>query len=228
MKRLLILTVIIVASVKLNASHLASELNLRLQQQAWFTLTLDNQIFETPVNFFHTGDLTPGNHYLEVTRLDHGYYGPYTQPRTIFSGFIHIPARSKVHAFIDKFGQLRINKITALGPVYAPAPVVNECVPVPVHYGMNDYEFEQLRITIRKLSFESSKMQIAKQALSMNQVTSRQVAELVSIMTFESSKLELAKFAYHKTIDKENYFILNDSFTFESSILDLNNFIYRG
>ena len=227
MKRLLILSAIIVASVQLKASHLASELNLRLQQQAWFTLTLDGQCFETPVNFFHTGELAPGNHYLEVTRLDHGYYGPHSMPRTIFSGHIYIPARSKVHAFIDHSGRLRINKITALAPVYVPAPAINECAPVPIQYGMSNYEFDQLRNTLNRLSFESSKMQVAKQALSVNPVTSRQVAELVSLMSFESSRLELAKFAYQNTVDKQNYFILNDTFSFESSILDLNDFIYR-
>jgi hypothetical protein len=227
MKRLLILSAIIVASVQLKASHLASELNLRLQQQAWFTLTIDDQCFDTPVNFFHTGDLAPGNHYLEVTRLEHGYYGPYSMPRTIFSGHIYIPARSKVHAFIDNSGHLRINKITALAPIYVPAPAINECAPVPMHYGMSDHEFDQLRNTLDRLSFESSKMQVAKQALSMNRVTSRQVADLINMMSFESSKLDLAKFAYSNTIDKQNYFIINDTFSFESSILDLNDFIYR-
>jgi len=227
MKRLLILLAIIVASVQLKASHQASELNLRLQHQAWFTLTFDNRNYKTPVNYFHTENLTPGKHFLEVTRLDHGYYGPYTMRSIIFSGYIHIPARSKVHAFIDKFGQLRINKITALTPVYTPAPNFNECAPAPVQYGMNDYEFDQLKNTLKRLSFESSKLQIAKQTLSLNQVTARQVSELVNIMTFESSKLELAKFAYPKTLDKQNYFIVNDAFSFDSSIMDLNDFIYR-
>jgi Domain of unknown function (DUF4476) len=227
MKRLLMLSAIIVASVQLNASHLASELNLRLQQQNWFTLTIDNRIFETPVNHFHTGDLAPGNHYIQVIRLDNGYYGPLSVPVNIFSGYINIPARSRVYASIDRFGGLRINKITALGPVYMPVPVATECAPVPVPYGMGDYEFDQLRNTINHLSFESSKMQVARQALAVNSFTSRQVSELVRMMTFESSKLELAKLAYHKTVDKQNYFILNDTFSFESSILDLNDFIYR-
>ncbi len=228
MKRLLILFAFIVASVQLNASHLASELNLRLQHQAWFTLTLDNQCFDTPVNFFNTGNLAPGNHYLEVTRLDHGYYGPHSIQRVIFSGYVNIPARSRVHAFIDKFGRFQINKISALGPVCMPPPVPNQCAPLPLQYGMNDYEFDQLRNTIDRLSFESSRMQVAKQALAANEVTSQQVADLMRMMTFESSKLELAKFAYHKTVDKQNYFILNDAFTFESSITDLNEYIFRG
>ena len=228
MKRLLILSAIIVASVQLKASHLASELNLRLQQQAWFTLTLDDQCYDTPVNFFHAEDLTPGSHYLEITRLDNGYYGPFTQPRIIFNGYIIIPSRSRVHAFIDKFGQFRINKITALGPVCMPTPVFHDYPSAPIQYGMNDYDFGQLKNTLNRLSFESSKMQVAKQAISVNQITARQVAELINMMSFESSKLDLAKFAYHNTVDKQNYYIINDTFTFESSINDLNNFIYHG
>ncbi len=225
MKHLLILSAIIVASLQLKASHMASELNLRLQHQAWFTLTIDDQCFETPVNFFHIENLAPGNHFMQITRLDNGYYGPLTVQQTIFSGYIHIPARSKVHAMVDRFGQLRINKITALAPMNM--PVYNECAPVPVQYGMNEIEFHHLKNTVSHLSFESSKITVIRQALMHNRITSRQAAELVSMMTFESSKLELAKFAYKGTVDKQNYFILNDTFSFESSIVELNDFIYR-
>lgn len=225
MKHVLILSAFIALSVQLNATHLASELNLRLQHQAWFTVTIDNQCYETPTNFFHTENLAPGNHYMQVTRLDHGYYGPFTVQNIVFSGMIHIPARSKVHAFIDRAGQFRINKITALFPAHS--PVYNECAPVPLVYGMNEYDFNQLKNTVSHLSFESSKIAVIKQALSMNKITSRQAAELVSMLTFESGKLEIAKYAYHVTLDKHNYFILNDAFSFESSIHELNNFIYR-
>ena len=54
---------------------------------------------------------------------------------------------------------------------------------------------------------------------------SRQVSELMQLMTFESSMLELAKNAYMHTLDKQNYYLANDAFNFESSIEDLNRFI---
>jgi len=227
MKQKLILSVLIVVSVQLHASHLASELNIRLQHQAWFTITIDNHNFDNPINFFHTGNLEPGKHYMQVTRLDHGYYGPFTTPVNIFNGYIHIPAHSKVHAIIDKFGNLRINQITALAPVYIPKN--NECSPTPISYhGMNDHDFNNLVRTIDNLNFESSKMKVAKQAVTFNVLTSLQVAELVGMMTFESSKLDLAKFAYSNTVDKQNYFIINEEFSFDSSITELHEFIYRG
>ncbi|MFM7055022.1 MAG: DUF4476 domain-containing protein, partial [Bacteroidota bacterium] len=57
--------------------------------------------------------------------------------------------------------------------------------------------------------------------------TSRQVADMMGLMTFDSSRLELAKLAYGKTIDRENYWVVYNLFTFESSIVELNNYISR-
>lgn len=45
------------------------------------------------------------------------------------------------------------------------------------------------------------------------------------LFNFESTRLELAKYAYGHTYDIANYYMLNDAFTFESSIEELNNYI---
>lgn len=224
MKRVLLISALLIASVQLKASHLASELNLRIADQAWFTVTLDNRVFNAPVNRFSVDELQPGTHFLRVTRLDYSYYGQYSIPVVIFNGYIDIPARSLVNAMIDRQYRFRINKIIPLAPVCQPT-VYNP--PAPIYYGMNAYDFDNLRNSIGRLSFESSKMQVARQAIASNFFTSQQVAELIRLMTFESSKLDLAKAAYHKTIDRQNYFIINNTFTFESSIMDLNEYIQR-
>ncbi len=228
MKRILLVALFVVASVQLKASHLASEFNLRIHELAWFTVTLDNQFFENPVNRFQLTDLEPGTHFLTVSRMDQNQWYPYDYRATrIFSGYVHIPAMSRVNAVIDRFGRFKINRIVPIVYPLVPDPSVCQPVPVPVCMGMADYEFDQLVHTIDNLSFESSRMQVVKQAISANIVSAHQVEQLVRMMTFESSKLELAKFAYRNTVDKQNYFIINDAFTFESSIIDLNNFIYN-
>ncbi|MBK9515283.1 MAG: DUF4476 domain-containing protein, partial [Flavobacteriales bacterium] len=43
--------------------------------------------------------------------------------------------------------------------------------------------------------------------------------------SFEDSKLDFAKYAYDRTYDIGNYFKVNDAFTFESSMDELNEFI---
>jgi len=45
------------------------------------------------------------------------------------------------------------------------------------------------------------------------------------LFSFEATRLDFAKFAYKYTYDISNYYKLNDAFTFESSIEELNNFI---
>jgi Domain of unknown function (DUF4476) len=213
-KIVLIIAIIMYASVQIRASHLASDFNLRLFDQALFTVNIDHQVFNTPTNRFQLKAIAPGQHFLRVTRLEHGYYGPHTVPVLVFSGYIYLPSGAQINAMIDRQNRFRINKIIPY-------------MPEPVQYGMSDYEFDQLRNTIDRLSFDSSRMQVAKQAIAHNMVTTRQVYALMNMMTFESNKLELAKYAYAQTVDKQNYFVVNDAFTFESSILNLNDFIYR-
>ena len=45
------------------------------------------------------------------------------------------------------------------------------------------------------------------------------------LFTFENNRLEVAKYAYRKTVDKHNYFQLNEALTFSSSKDDLARFI---
>ena len=96
-------------------------------------------------------------------------------------------------------------------------------VPAPA---MCPAEFDLLKQIIADKWFEDTKMEIAKQAIEKKGVTSQQVLELMNMMTFESSKMDLAKFAYNYTADKNNYFIVNNGFTFESSIAELNRYTH--
>jgi hypothetical protein len=50
------------------------------------------------------------------------------------------------------------------------------------------------------------------------------------MLSFESTRLDFAKFAYTYTLDKENYYMVNNAFSFSSSVAELNNFIgqYNG
>jgi hypothetical protein len=98
--------------------------------------------------------------------------------------------------------------------------------PAPPEYGCMSYEnFMQLKNSMANKSFEDSRMEIAKQALAYNYFTASQVLALAHLFTFESNKLEFAETAYVKTIDKQNYFLVNDAFTFENSISALDEFI---
>ncbi len=90
---------------------------------------------------------------------------------------------------------------------------------------MSQQEFTGAKQSIKSKSFEDSKLTLAKQILNSNCLLSSQVKEVMMIFDFENTRLDFAKMAWGKTFDPGNYYKLNDAFTFESSIDDLNKFI---
>lgn len=89
-------------------------------------------------------------------------------------------------------------------------------------------EFGSIANAIDNRTFESDKFLVAKQALGGKVVSADQVRRLMDLFTFESTKLDFAKWAYRITADPQNYYIVNDGFTFSSSIRELDEFIRRG
>ncbi|HMO31985.1 MAG TPA: DUF4476 domain-containing protein [Lacibacter sp.] len=90
---------------------------------------------------------------------------------------------------------------------------------------MNDTQFEQLRQTVRRESFDDNKLTLLQSVLPNNAVTSQQVKELVQLFSFEKNKLELARFAFRYTVDRGNYFIINEVLSFNSSKQELNRYV---
>ncbi|MDQ3192879.1 MAG: DUF4476 domain-containing protein [Bacteroidota bacterium] len=98
------------------------------------------------------------------------------------------------------------------GPVGCPWPMSNE-------------DFQSAKSSIAAKSFEDSKLTLAKQIMNTNCLFSSQVKEIMLIFSFEGTRLDLAKYGYGYTFDIGNYYKVNDAFTFESSIDELNSYI---
>jgi Domain of unknown function (DUF4476) len=90
---------------------------------------------------------------------------------------------------------------------------------------MSDREFNQVLQSISTEWLESNKLKSATQIVTANGVTTSQVKQLMQLFSFESNKLELAKKAYPNTVDKNNFFSVNDEFSFNGSKDDLARFI---
>jgi hypothetical protein len=99
------------------------------------------------------------------------------------------------------------------GPYGCPAPTLNA------------QDFNALKQTIQNQSFASTKMSIAKQAISQHCLLSDQVAELARLFTFDSDRLEIAKFCYKQTCDQGRYFLVHNVFSFSSSKEELSRYI---
>ena len=92
---------------------------------------------------------------------------------------------------------------------------------------MSDRMFMAAKETIKRESFDKDKLMVAKQVIANNRFYSGQVKELVQLFYFDDAKLELAKFAYTRTLDRNNYFILYDAFAFRRSKEELINYTHQ-
>jgi len=127
--------------------------------------------------------------------------------------FYPIRPRPNLHGDVTQTAYTHCNET----PVIPQAPVA------PQPMCMN--EFNQLKQTIDHAGFESTRLSIFKQALPYNYFTSAQVRDLMDMFWFESTKLEMAKLAYPKTIDQNNYYIVNNGFGFSSSVNELGEYV---
>lgn len=93
---------------------------------------------------------------------------------------------------------------------------------------MKARDFETLKESLRKEWFEANRLKSVKFIIDKNNFTTQQVKELMMLFTFENNKLEIAKYAYPKTVDKQNYYQVNEVLTFNSSKEELMRFVRRG
>ena len=248
MKTITTLALIALTILSASAQFEQSILNLRLNDNAAFKVVIDGQPTGGVGNVARLTNLQGGKHFLQVYRIGkshgkghgHGYGNSYTA----FSGVIILTANAEswvtVHPELQKvkFDDIRAfmdpcnpNKIDCR---YPKLPIRDRCedelqnrfpiAPVgPV--SMNGSEFNQLKQTINNAGFESTRMNIFKQALGYNFFTTSQVRELMDLFWFEGTKLDVAKLAYPKTIDQQNYYLVNNEFSFSSRVDELGNYI---
>lgn len=100
--------------------------------------------------------------------------------------------------------------------------------PIGCPWPMTESQFASARNSISSKTFEDSKLTTARQVAGANCLTADQVRDIMNLFTYEDSKLEFAKFAYGNTYDIGNYYKVNDAFTYELSIDELNEHINGG
>lgn len=115
-------------------------------------------------------------------------------------------------------------------PAPQPEPIRRPAIPgyngrIGCDWPADDANIAQMKKSLESQSFEDSKMTVAKQATRSKCMSAAQIKDVLGVFTFEDSKLEYAKFAYDYCYDVDNYYILNDAFTFSSSVDELNEFI---
>ena len=90
---------------------------------------------------------------------------------------------------------------------------------------MDERSFLTFIQTLSRERFEDTRFTLARNSFDRQQFSSDQVKRVLQYFSFENNKLELAKFAYRNTVDKQNYHVIYNVFSFSRSKEDLSNYI---
>ena len=177
-------------------------------------------------------DIRPGYHSIKVyqqkkNKRNNGWRSNRNM-QLIYEGNIYVKPQYHVDIIINRFGKAFIDERQMNAGYYDDndddghggwGNNDNNMQP------MNSRSFEQFKQVIRNESFDNTRLVVAKQTISSNYFSAAQVKEIVELFSFENSKLDIAKYSYKYTIDKNNYFLLNDAFAYSSSKEELARFI---
>ncbi|MDI9256645.1 MULTISPECIES: DUF4476 domain-containing protein [Flavobacterium] len=90
---------------------------------------------------------------------------------------------------------------------------------------MTAANFNAALATIKKQSFEDTRLKTAKQVITANCLNVDQIMQIANTFNFEDNKLEFAKYAYDYCIEPRNYFKLNGIFSFSSNVDELSDYV---
>lgn len=140
-----------------------------------------------------------------------------------------------IYPFVfDKDNYLHVKQLLSnmeyfhgINEIYSP-PLKPKPEPIDNICEVADDDFNMIKTQIVNESFASDKLRVAKNLVEHNKCfTSQQIAELLKLMSFESDKLELAKFAWHYTIDVNNYAVVSNELTYSSDREALYDYINK-
>ena len=128
---------------------------------------------------------------------------------------------------------LVVNNITTNNPCHEKARFVfsaavggsSDRPPRHEEIGMNPRDFNEAVRIINNENFDEKRLATAERIIAANPMSTRQIANICKLFNFESNRLEFAKYAYRRCVDPNNYFLIDEVFTFDASKKELYNFI---
>ena len=99
--------------------------------------------------------------------------------------------------------------------------------PVMEEMGMNPRDYDDAFRIISEENFDEKRLATAKRIIADNPMNARQIANICKLFSFDANRLDFAKFAYHHCVDANKYFLVDETFTFESSKKALYEYIHH-
>ncbi len=109
--------------------------------------------------------------------------------------------------------------VTTKTPTVAPTTTVITAI--------SDADFNDRMNSAKKASFDRDKIAKIKQLFEAEYLNTNQVGSMMKIFAFDDDKMDVAKWCYKRTIDKKNYFKVEDQFSFDRYKKDLGDWVSK-
>lgn len=90
---------------------------------------------------------------------------------------------------------------------------------------MSSISFTKLKETAKNQTFETSRLSFLKQNTSNSYLNNNQIADLAGLLNMETNKLDFLKHAYTSSTNKNEYFVVCNSLSMQSSKDELMDYI---
>ena len=249
MKRILLLAILLISTVSVFAQKGAT-LRVRLSTNQKLSLAIDDRYYEKRGNSLTVGNIPAGKHYLKVYSLRVGQRSARGRANLVYSGYVVLKPNSFNAAVVDPMQRkLSMRTTTTYDRPGNDDVYQNWNDRHDDHYNdqyddryndrddrwndryndngnvMKNEDVTDLGARVKDRITDSDKQQLMQSVLSNRTYYTDQLRTMIGWLGFESTKLEFAKWAYDNAIDKENYWKLEDVFSFSSSKNDLNEYI---
>jgi hypothetical protein len=208
-----------------------SVLEIRMNDHEPIVVSVDNRYYDRHGRTITIGNLPRGWHDLRVYEyLEYKKGGG--RAKLLYTGRIRIEAGTVTNCVVDRqTGRMRIRTMD-IEDAY-----LDYDQPDNDRYNdnndrrdrnsniLNNQDLNDLKARVDDRITDTEKLKLMKSVLEQRTYYSVQVRTMMDWLAFEGSRLDFAKWSYDKVLDKQDYWKLEDMFTFSSSKDEFNEYI---
>lgn len=197
----------------------ASEFIFEVKMNRRVIVEIDGEMQSLRSNHYFFSDIEGYNLLLKVSDRTTGHL--------LYQGHVDIPRNHEVHAELSEKGRFKTLSSKRISVHNNPAiehrPNWGDWVIRPV--AVDQKAFNQFMTVLKSESFDKGRMEVSQYFITKNRLHTGQIAEMAKTFSFDESRLDFVKSAYGSCVDPENYLLLKDVFSFQSSYKDLLKFL---
>lgn len=231
MNRLLhtLIFVLVAMSSAFAGYHERSVLEIRLSDHSPLVVSVDGRNYNKHGRTVTVGNLPKGWHDLRVYEyLEYKKGG--ARAKLLYTGRIRIDAGTVTHCIVDvQTRRMRIKTMDLEDTYldYDDDRDNDERRDDNSRRGnvFSTQDMDDLKARVDDRITDTDKLTLMKSVLSDRRYYSTQVRTMMDWLSFESSRVDFAKWSYDRALDKQDYWKLEDVFTFSSSKDEFNKHI---